>query len=110
MFAACAQKVPFFCYHKMADAEGLLPVSQQGERKEEFNFWAQFSGPEPRLFCVCSGFLHPAAPLEIPVAAVQLLVVLSSRSPHELSSFMLSPSAPTISLLLMVRFGGMAVF
>lgn len=28
----------------------------------------------------------------------------------ELSSFMLSPSTPTISLLLMARFGGMAIF
>lgn len=97
-----AQKIPFSYYYEMSDDEVLSPVSQQGERKDEFSSWA----PARAMVVASSTDLL----LWNSCGPSMLTHFLQSCFPSELCSFVFSPSTHGTSLLLMARFGGTAKF
>jgi len=105
VFAHRAQKVPFSHYCEISDAGVSLPVSQPGEGKEGFSFWAPARATVVRY---TPWLPPPGRSPGILVVAAQSLGFLQSCFPSELFSFMLSPSTPAVSFLPMARFGGTA--
>lgn len=102
-----AQKVPFSYYGAMSEDEVLFPISQQGERKEEFSSWA----PARATVILYMPWLPPpGCSCAIPVVTVHSLFFFFFQPcfSSELCLFMFSPSTPAISLLPMDRFGGTA--
>lgn len=86
--------------HLLVKSCSLSPNKEKGRKNSSPGLL-----PEPQLFCIYCGFLHLAAPLQF--LWLQHCFLLCCL-PSELCSFMVSPSTPTIFLLPMARFGGIA--